>query len=224
MRNRDRRLIASIENSTRWVEERISRYPFLRRLGDRLQAHHAKIGKLVLEDYGSEKSQGQSGRELHRLMDRMRLEHMIRLARTGKKLLKFAPGGERIGRAPGTRATADEVVKAARRMHKAAKPHRAYLIDVGFEDDFFARFKNDTDELARMSATWDAARKRRTLMLRELDAEVRAARGVIDVMDGMLMPHLKPRANHSDAFMWKQARRVPGKLGRPKKKKVLAPV
>lgn len=167
--------------------------------------------------------QGAAGNDLRRKRDLLREDYLIPMGRAGRKVLKFAPGAERAFQAPPKRSTAQEVVARARAMAKAARPRWRLFIDIGFPKDGAAKMIAAANELDKMASRGLWAREERTTRLRDLEKDLRAARAIIDVMDAIATT--LGRSDPQFLFQWRRAKRIPKKLGRPKKsaKKAVPP-
>jgi hypothetical protein len=217
MRNRDYRLIDSVLRSALFAEQYAEQFPGLRKLGSKLAKHADRLAVLRDQDIVSRRSQGASGEELRRRRNELRLKHLIPMARAGKKLFRFAPGIERAVQAPGSRATATEVVRASRAMCKAVKPHRKLFLDIGFDRRFLEDCTRMTDDLDRRALSWDSERKKKTALLKSITEEVRIARGTMDVMDAMMVA--QGGRDSGPRTAWLASKKVGRKVGRPRKKR-----
>ncbi len=167
--------------------------------------------------------QGAAGKDLRRKRDLLREDYLLPLGRAGRKVLKFAPGAEHAFEVPPKRSTAQEVVASARAMAKASRTRWRLFMDIGFPKDGVAKMMAAAKELDQMASRGTWARKERTGRLRDLERELRSARAIMDVMDAMITS--LGRTDRDLLFQWRHAKRIPKKLGRPRKtvKKTAAP-
>jgi len=162
----------------------------------------------------------QAAREGQRTADlrkRLRWEYMIPLMRTGKALLRFAPGVEKALKVPHARSSHKEIVAAAAVMLKAVQPYRKILVSAGFSKTFLTEFRDLTKELKRIATT---SSQRQAKFARVTDAmrkELATANETLRIIEGIILaPALrKPRL----AKEWKALMKHPTRMGRPPARK-----
>ena len=147
----------------------------------------------------------------------MRRDLLMPLVRIAKPLLRFAPGSEHVLRVPHARADIATIAGHALDMAKALAPHARLLTSAGYPKDFLAQLTREARELAAVSAQADKARQRRSRATAAIRQELRKAMGTVSVIEGILMAR-GTLGDRAAMDLWRGARRVPARQGRPPKR------
>ena len=159
------------------------------------------------------------GEQIADLRDRFRGEYMIPLRRTGKPLLRFAPGIEKALKVPHKRASHRKLVTSAEVMLKAVQPYRKMLISAGFSKTFLTEFRDLTKELKRIAriATTDSRRKAKfDRVTEEISKELKTANETLGIIDGLVLS--RAVRNSRLAKEWRALMKHPTRIGRPRSK------
>jgi len=154
------------------------------------------------------------GRGVEQRVRSLRREYMMPLVRIARPLVTFAPGAEAALTVPHARSDALTVAAAALRMCDALAPHQKLLTDAGCSKQHLQKFRHDAKELALSANHAQSARRRRSETTAEIAAEFRKAMETLTVIEGIVMLHVGD--NKTQVGLWKQTRRVPARMGRPK--------
>lgn len=151
------------------------------------------------------------------LKGNLRRKHLLPLSRRARLLLKGYPGIEESLRVPHARADVKAHVAAARRLTKALRPHARVFLSAGFGKSFLTDCDQAARELAAVHANPDTARNRRSVATRSIADKIREAREIIAAIDA----HVNAELGDDPVLVarWKMAKRVPSRMGRPRKTK-----
>ena len=128
---------------------------------------------------------------------------MLPLKNIAKGQLKFAPGAEAALRVPHARASARVVAAAALRMADSLMPHARLLASAGVNKDFLRQMRQEARGLAITTRESSEFRRRRRQATAGLAAELKKGRGIVAVMEGMVMLH-----DRSNIEEWRILRRI----------------
>lgn len=143
----------------------------------------------------------------------LREKRMLPLKQIAKGQLLFAPGADAALRVPHARASAQVVAAAAMRMADALMPHSRLLSSAGVSKDFLRQMRHEARGLALTTRENAASRDRRRKATASLAAEVKKGLAILAVLEGIVMLHAAP----NDVREWRDTRRIPKKIGRPRK-------
>jgi hypothetical protein len=183
----------------------------------KLQSSVKRLLELEIEQYSVTPQRTKEGEKTASLRRRMRREYMIPLTRTGKPLLRFAPGVEKALKVPHARASHRELVTTAEVMLKTVQPYRKLLISAGFPKAFLTELRDLTKELKRIATTSSQRQAKFARVTGALREELATANETLRILDGLILA----RADRDPqlARTWKNVLRTPKPLGRPRAKK-----
>lgn len=220
MNARQQRAFARLDRAARHLRNLVRLKdppPLYERFAAKFQVSVARLRELEEEQKTASPQRGVEGRETANLRKRLRREYMIPLTRTGKRLLRFAPGVEQALKVPHARASHRELVTGAEVMLKAVRPHRALLTSAGFPATFLTELRDLTRELKRIATTSSARQAKFARVSRELREELANGNETLRILDGLVLARMD-RDRHL-AGTWKELLRTPKPLGRPRAKK-----
>lgn len=183
----------------------------------KLQTSVARLHELAREQYHLTPQQAEEGEKTSNLRKHLRRKYMIPLTRTGRRLLRFAPGIEQALKVPHARASHREIVTTAEVMLKAVRPHQALFVNEGFPKAFFTEFRDVTRMLKRIATSTSQRQTEFARVSRELREEFASANETLRILDGLVLAHAD--RDRQLAKIWKEAMRTPKPLGRPAAKK-----
>jgi hypothetical protein len=191
--------------------------PMFERYVIKLQTSVGRLHELAREQYTLTPQQAEEGEKTSNLRKHLRRKYMIPLTRTGRRVLRFAPGIEQALKAPHARASHREIVTTAEVMLKAVRPHQALFVNEGFPKTFFTEFRDVTRMLKRIATTASQRQTNFARVSRELREEFASANETLRILDGLVLAY----ADHDRQFAknWKDVMRTPKPLGRPSAKK-----
>ena len=219
MKNLEQRRVDSVHTAADFLRGEAKRIPEVRKNSARLSDYSARIKLAVTDEIVTRHPRGKGANVTRALREELREEHMIRISRSAKQLLKFVPGVEPAMITPEKGASVARLVRAARAMAKVVgtPKYRALFVEEGFRKDFVVRLKQTTERLAAQTSHREAAPTVRAVVTQTLAREVTEARKLIDLIDAVLMPRL--RSDGQLAVGWRMSKRVGPRLGRPLKRK-----
>jgi hypothetical protein len=185
----------------------------------KVKAHTARAEKLIPQASILRRGPHYASKELRAKCDLMREAYMIPIGRAGRKHLRFTSAPARAFKTPPKRSTPSQLVASARAMAKAVRPHWKHFAEIGFARDAAAKMMKSAIEIEKSLKDGDVARRISTKHLREIESEVRAARQIIDIMDGMMLAHSRGDDGYVLLKAWRHAKRIPKKMGRPRKRR-----
>jgi hypothetical protein len=218
MKERERRELATIGPSVRFLEEYGPWDGALTRQAEKLAADLQRLNTLMVTQESADIMLASDGIEIRELCTGLREGHMLGIVRLGKEVFKWAPGAGKHLKVPHARKKATTLVYAAERLAKWLRPHRRVFRAEGLAGDFLGEFKRAIRVLkarVRRNDTMMAKRKAATAAIKR---ELPAARRRVAVVDALLLPFL--RKNPRLAVEWRLAKRVPKRQGRPSKRRL----
>jgi hypothetical protein len=195
-----------------------------RRMDPELVAAHADIAR-AYEKINKANVRGiiaGADRELRRRRLRtarltLRQQHLLKIRKRGKFLLRGLSGIERELRVPHYRASNEDLLAAARRIAKAVRPHAAVFYEANFPKDFLKQLKHAADAVARAAAEPIAPEDDGPLITRALKEALREGRLAVDAFDALVVA--KYAKNSGELHAWKGSKKIRGRMGRPPKPK-----
>ena len=170
---------------------------------------------LYTEQFSTRTVLGVDGRRVRELRHVIRRQYMIPLARAGRPLLRFAPGVERALTVPHARASNPEVVAAAEHMVKAFRPHRKLFVSGRFSPTVLTELRSQARELHRLTTTAGDSQRRRAAATGGLRTELTRAGEMVRVLEALLFGRVE--SDTLFAGLWRDATKMPKRLGRPKR-------
>ena len=172
-----------------------------------------RVLNLAQEESMLSPHEAKEGKETDKLRDRLRKGYMIPLRRTGKPLLRFAPGVEKALKVPHAHAAHRKIVTSAEVMLKAVQPYRKLLSSANFSKTFFTEFRDLAKELKRI-ATGNSQRKRKFDRVTDsISEELATANETLGKIEGLILAATlrKPRLGKE----WRELMKYPTRRGRP---------
>ena len=151
----------------------------------------------------------------------LRRQVMLPLSHFARPHLDFAPGVERALTVPHASASALRVAKAGIALADALAPHTRHLVSAGADREMLKRLRTDARALALVARRTDAARQRRSALTRDIAAALEKGKNTVDTIEGMV--ELRYAGQSGKLDVWRKARRVSKRIGRPRKRRRPAP-
>jgi hypothetical protein len=217
MDNRQRRTVQTFDRILIYLQQHPVQPepPLLTRMKHSLAGSIARVRELEQQQITANRGIGATDVRGMRL--RMRRQVLMPLVRIAKPLLRFAPGTGHVLRVPHARADTATIATHALDLAKALTPHAKLLTSAGYPKDFLAQFTKEARELAAVTAGRDKARQRRSRATAAIRQEIKKAMGTVSVIEGILMTRIPP-SDRISMDVWRGARRVQGRAGRPPKR------
>ena len=156
------------------------------------------------------------GKTEHRKRE-LRQTLMIPLSRFARSHFKKVGGFGRVLQVPHASESALDVAKAAIAMSNALAPHARTLVAAGADRDKLQRLRTDGGALALIAKRTESARHRRSLATSDIAAAFEKGMLTVNSLEGMVM--LRYAKDDLQLELWRQARRVSARIGRPRKRR-----
>jgi hypothetical protein len=187
--------------------------PRLQKRRAQLETQAETIHALIVAQ-GGPGNRKRGGGETKRLRVNLRKHHLKPLSRDGKLFLNGVPGIKDTLRLPHERIADSKLVEAARRIVNNVKPHEATFLEAGYRVDFVARAEQAIAALEARAGQPDEQTSRTSRATASLPKALVKGREIIGAIDGIVDDELADNPGARD--MWKKAKRLHGKIGRPK--------
>ena len=213
MDNDQLRQWGSIQNSLLFLRLPGHQTPRLSIRLAKLERADAEIA--ALSSTQSRESNSRDARKGTLLRVALRKHHLKVINRDAKLFLVGEPGVKDMFRMPHMRIADSKLVDAARRIVDNAKPFEdTFINEAGYRADFITRAEKAIDALAAHIKEPDTAVNRRSRARASIPDALREGRRILDAIDGIIDDEFADDKSTRD--LWKRARRLPGKIGRPK--------
>lgn len=214
MREREALRRATIKTVAAFLRDTAPRDPRLARWQAKFADTEQRLQRLSFDEGHALRYGGEDAAQPKHVAARLRERFLLRIARSGRKLLRNIAGAERALRVPPKRANPDSIAAAAARLGTFLKPKaRRLFVDAGFEPEFWKAFDDARTALAQAIKGAAAEQGKAAKLTGHVRALIREGRADIDVLDGVLEPFLAEDSTLRQ--MWDRARRVPRVIGRP---------
>jgi hypothetical protein len=215
--NQQKRLAETLRRVLPFLDRDAPRAPQFVAARRRVADVKERAERLIVEQFVIAELTDRDGLSLGEMQRDLREDLMFPVSRWGKKLLRNVPGAERALALPPKRATALKVAAAAERMAKGVKPSAKLFVEAGLPKDFVARLRADARSLRERANRSGEGIRRRKAVGAALATALRDGRIEIGIVDALLLPYV--RKNSTLGVLWRAAKRVGPRLGRPLKKK-----
>lgn len=188
-----------------------------------LRAELEKAAKAIAEldqmQYGGSQNLGVAGRQIATLRRDIR-HRLLRISSHAVVALEGLPGIEEDVRVPHANVKNGDLLDATTRIIKNVRPHLKTLYKTGLPKDTIARLEAAAKSLAAKTENPDTAMARRSRATSAIPAALRRARKIVRAIDTTIKLEF---ANEVPALhMWARAKRIPGRIGRPKTRRGVA--
>jgi len=216
MNARQKRGGNSIDHSLGTLRQLKPMPPTLAHAAADLQAAYDELRRQEATQDIARRSLGAHGKSLAITRRNLREKHLLPIVRRGKVLLKGWPGIREELRLPRVRASDAEWVAAARRIAKAMRPHKKVFLNAQFSPDFLQGLERAARELHATSRSENAQATQRALSTRAVAEGLRHCRDLVAAIDSLAVAaDVDPRW----LALWRKAKRIPKRVGRPPRKK-----
>lgn len=146
-------------------------------------------------------------------------KHLVPIATDGLELLAGMPGIAEDLALPRLKAPITDHLRAVKRVRRVAAAHKALFVESrDYEPNFLERLDDAVRDLKRAeSAGSGAARAAYTLATRDVRVAVEEVQRCFDSLDARMNEVCF--GERQLLAEWRKRRRIPGKIGRPKKRK-----
>jgi hypothetical protein len=205
----------SIRNSVIVLDHPEFDRPEIAGLRAQLRKHARELEELAQSQLNNHSARRVDGRQVAMLRKDLRAR-LLRISSHAAVTLRGLPGIEEDLRVPhASRKTAD-LVEAAARICGNLKPHLRTLYRTGLRKDAIREVERLARQLEAKHADPDTAIARRSRATASIPDALRDARDVVRALDRAI--RLEFAGNHAALHRWSRAKRIPRKLGRPRKK------
>lgn len=191
--------------------------PLLLRMSTDLERSLKRIGELSAGQYASRSNPQVQAARVRQMRHELRRGRMLPLVRIAKPLVKFAPGTAAVLKVPHARTDSVTLAAHAQALAKALAPHNRLLVSAGYPKDILATLRAEAAALATAARAAEHSREQLSRTTAQLKREFRKASDTVSVIEGILMPRFLN--DHLLEHTWRNARRIGGKVGRPRKRR-----
>lgn len=177
------------------------------------------IGELNQIQYGSSVNLGVAGKRVATFRRDLR-HRLLRISSHAVVALEGLPGIEDDVRVPHANAKNGDLLEATARIIKNVRPHLKTLYKTGLPKDSIARLEAVAKALAATTETPDTAIARRSRATSAIPAALRRARRIVRAIDTTI--RLEFADEVAVLHAWARAKRIPGRIGRPKARRRVA--
>jgi hypothetical protein len=171
------------------------------------------IGELTQTQYSGSRNIGADGKQIAIIRRDIR-RRLLRISSHAGVALEGLPGIEDDVRVPHANAKNGDLLEATTRIIKNVRPHLKTLYKTGLPKDTIPRLEAVARALAAKTKNPDTAIARRSRATSAIPAALRRARKIVRAIDTTV------RLEFADEVAvlrtWARAKRIPGRLGRPK--------
>jgi hypothetical protein len=216
MNTRQSLVFTSLMNTVHILERPEFDRPELTALRAKLVKAAKDVADLRFEQEVRNKHTGLDGGRIKVLRIELR-KQLLRLSHNAVVTLEGLPGIEEDVRVPHANEKNAELLEATARILKNLRPHLKTLYRNGISRESITRIETTAKALKAKLADGDTAIVRRSRATSSIPDAIRKARLVVRALDDTI--RLEFPGDQQMQFLWQDAKRVPRKLGRPKKRK-----
>jgi hypothetical protein len=174
------------------------------------------VGDLQFQQEVANRYTGADGAKIKALRTDLR-KRLLRLSHNAVVTLDGLPGIEEDVRVPHANEKNQELLEATARILKNLRPHLKTLYKNGVSRESITQIETTAKALAAKLADGDTTIARRSRATSSIPDAIRKARRIVTALDDAI--RLEFREDMQLLLQWQSAKRVPRKLGRPKKRK-----
>jgi hypothetical protein len=221
MNSRQARALRSIESALSFLKGPKITVPRIASTRADLEASLARLKGLWVAQSSAFLSRGGDGIRAKNARRELRVKQLLPIARRGKLLLKGLPGIEDALRVPHSRASDESLLDAAERIATEVRPHAKVFVKSGFARTFIRDLERAAEAFRRVSSAGRTELSRSSRLTADLREEIAHARSIVATLDSMMLAEFE--ADTSTIELWRRAKRIPAKLGRPRAPKSTPP-
>lgn len=216
MNARQKRRGNSIDHSLGTLRQLKPMPPTLAHAAADLRAAYDELRRQEATQDIARKLLGAHGKSLDIARRNLREKNLLPIVKRGKVLLKGLPGLREELRLPRVRASDAEWVAAARRIAKAMRQHKKVFVGAQFPPDFLQALERAARELHVVSRSENAQARQRSMSTRAVADGLAHCRDLVAAIDSLAVAAgVDPRW----LALWRKAKRIPKRVGRPPRKK-----
>jgi hypothetical protein len=182
-----------------------------------LRAELEKAAKAIAElnqtQYGGSQNLGSAGRQIEIFRRDVR-RRLLRISSHAVVALEGLPGIEEDVRVPHANAKTADLLEATTRIIKNVRPHLKTLYRTGLPKDSIARLEAVAKSLAAKMEDPNPAMARRSRATSAIPDALRRARKIVRAIDSTIKLEFADEV--TTLKVWAHAKRIPGRIGRPK--------
>ena len=191
--------------------------PAIHFLRAELQKADKEIDALAFAQFSENTNVGYDGATLKRLKDALREKHLLKLKSTAEVLLEGMPGIKEDFAVPHKKCSVTDLLEAAERIARNAERHKAVFLRAKLKKGFIKELRAAAKALEAKSKNPDTIINRRARATASLPEPIRRGRRIMKSIGRILAAELPPSS--VALSQWKEAERLPKKMGRPKKRR-----
>lgn len=214
MNSRQQRVYESLRDTVQLLDASKFDRPTIAPLRGKLRTATKQVRDLFQEqvnfDYvGRGRSVAEHRKEVRTLM--------MRISRHAVAVLEGLPGIKDDVRVPHANVKRADLIEAVDRMVKNVRPHRKTLFKTGLPKEVFAQLDRARRALEKKVTDPDTAMARRSSATSALPTAIVRARNIVGALDSVIKAEFAD--DSQTLLLWNGAKRIPGKMGRPKKRR-----
>jgi hypothetical protein len=216
MNTRQTLVLTSLRNTVLALEDPVFDRPELNALTKKLQQATKAVADLQYQQEWVNKYTGDDGAKTKALRISLR-KRLLRLSHHAVIWLEGLPGIEEDVRVPHANTTSEKLLEETARILKNLRPHLKTLYKNGISKESVTLIETTAKALAAKLGDGNTVIARRSRATSDIPDAIRKARRIVGVLDDTI----KLEFPHENMLQhrWAAAKRIPAKLGRPKKKK-----
>jgi hypothetical protein len=219
MNNRQDRVCRAASKAVTCARDLKPRHSRVSAAADRLEASVEAARAASAKQLVARKARGQPRHSVKRAKAVLFHVHLVPIATDGLELLAGMPGIEEELNLPRLKAPAEEHLRAAKRVRRVAMEHNALFVESrDYDATFLERFDEAVRDLGQAeSAGTGAGRAAYTAATREVQEAVEEVQRCFDSLNARMNEVCF--GDREALAEWRRQSRIPGKIGRPKKRK-----
>ena len=216
MDSRQTLVFASLNNTVEILKRSEFDRPELAALRKKLQDATKAVADLQFQQEIINNYTGVDGGRIRALRKDLR-KRLLRLSHNAIVTLDGLPGIEEDVRVPHANEKNKELLEATARILKNLRPHLKTLYKNGISRESINQIETTAKALAAKLADSDTAMARRSRATNSIPDAIRKARRIVRALDDTI--RLEFPDERQLQFLWNHSKKVPRKLGRPRKRK-----
>ena len=214
MKNIDSRRVKSVVRVSALIAKHNLDRPPYGAVVKRIQAAAEHLQALDIEQQDAHSAWVGQSNILDGLHLELRKGHLIKIARVGKRLLEGKPGAVEAFKVPGKHSAARALIEFSKGFVAFIKEDAPLFVEEQQPRNFLVRLRAATRHLEACQRTIDASIKRQMRATDAILKAVPAARGDVDILDGLLAERIRDDGHF--AVDWATAKIVGKRKGQPR--------
>jgi hypothetical protein len=217
MTNRQRRALVSIDAAIAFLGSFTGASRRIRVLYEQLLDARQKLASACVNQLGAAQSKAVPGKTIKVAKAHLRTRHLKPLADSGPDVLEGMPGIRESLRMPIRDASVADHLAAVERFTNAIRPHAKAFYKAGFDRAFLKQLDTAAKALESAASEPQSVRRALSTSTKDVERHLQRARSLVKKLDSAIVAECQDRP--SDIVLWRSCKRIPGRMGRPPKKR-----